>query len=335
MIEGLCWAGLLGAGWMVAMAAQAQPREPDPLPSWNEGASKRAILDFVKRVTTEHGPDYVAPPERIAVFDNDGTLWVEQPVPVQFQFVLERVKQLAPQHPEWRARQPFKAVLDNDMKALIESGHRGLMEIFAATQVGMSADAFDQLARTWLAQSRDARFHRRHDELVYQPMLEVLRLLRANGFKTFIVTGGGAEFVRAFAEPTYGIGPDQVVGSTLVTQLEPREGKPVLIRTPKIDFVDDKAGKPVGIQRHIGRRPIAAFGNSDGDLQMLQWTAAGPGPSLEVLVHHTDAAREYAYDRQAPSPIRLDKALDEAGPRGWTVVDMKADWKAIFPFDAR
>jgi phosphoglycolate phosphatase-like HAD superfamily hydrolase len=304
--------------------------DTDPLPSWNEGPAKQSILSFVAAVTNQSSPDYVPPAERIATFDNDGTLWTERPVYFQMLFAIDRVKALAPEHPEWRTTQPFKAVLENDMEALADSGEKGLLELVMATHAGNTTQEFAQIVTKWLAAARHPRFKRPYTELVFQPMLEVLEYLRANAFKTFIVSGGGIEFMRPWVQAVYGIPPEQVVGSSIKAKFEMRDGKPVLVRLPEINFIDDKAGKPVGINQHIGRRPIAAFGNSDGDLQMLQWTAAGKGKRLMLLVHHTDELREYAYDRKSHIG-RLDKALDEAKKRGWTVVDMKSDWKIIYP----
>jgi phosphoserine phosphatase len=269
--------------------------------------------------------------ERIAVFDNDGTLWAEQPMYFQLLFALDRVKALAPQHPDWKGKQPFQAVLDGDMKALAASGERGLVELMAATHAGMTTDEFIKIVTDWLASARDPRFKRPYTELIYQPMLELLSYLRANGFKTFIVSGGGIEFMRPWSERVYGIPPEQVVGSSIKTRFEMRDGRPVLFRLPEINFIDDKAGKPVGINEHIGRRPIAAFGNSDGDLEMLQWTTMSAGVRLGLIVHHTDAEREYAYDRHSHVG-KLDKALDAAAANKWTVVDMKRDWKRVFAF---
>ena len=312
----------------LALASLAAPAEP--LPSWNEGQTKRAIVDFVKRVTTTGGADFVPLPERIAVFDNDGTLWAEKPMYVQLVFALDRVKALAPAHPQWKDKQPFKAALEGDFKTVAAGGEHALVELIMATHAGMTTDAFAQVVKDWLATAKHPRFNRPYTDLVYQPMLELLAYLRANGFKTFIVSGGGIEFMRPWTEKVYGIPPEQVVGSSIKTRFELRDGTPVLVRLPEINCVDDKAGKPVGIQMHIGRRPIAAFGNSDGDLQMIQWTTAGPGARFGLIVHHTDADREYAYDLQS-SVGRLDKALDEAKRQGWTVMDMKQDWKRIFP----
>jgi len=306
--------------------------QSDPLPSWNDGASKSSITNFVARVTAQGGPDFVPPAERIAVFDNDGTLWIEQPMYVQLAFILDRVKLLAPQNPEWKSQQPFKAVLDGDMEALASSGEKGLVELIAVTHAGMTVDEFAKIVTDWLATARHPRFNKPYTELVYQPMLEVLAYLRANGFKTFIVSGGGIEFMRPWSERIYGIPPEQVVGSSIKTKFEMRDGQPRLFRLPQINFIDDKAGKPVGINEHIGRRPIAAFGNSDGDLEMLQWTTmSGSGVRLGLIVHHTDAEREYAYDRKSHFG-KLDLALDAAAVNRWTVVDMKKDWKRVFAF---
>jgi len=317
---------------LVALLALASfAAAADPLPSWNEGQAKRAIADFVKRVTTAGGADFVPVAERIAVFDNDGTLWVEKPMYVQLAFALDRVKALAPQHPEWKDKQPFKAALEDDLKAVAAGGEHALLELVMATHAGMTTDAFAQIVTNWLATAEHPRFNRPYTDLVYQPMLELLAYLRANGFKIYIVSGGGIEFMRPWTERIYGIPPEQVVGSSIKTRFELSEGKPVLVRLPEINFIDDKAGKPVGIHQHIGRRPIAAFGNSDGDLQMLQWTAAGNGLRFALIVHHTDSEREWAYDRQSHVG-RLDKAFDEAKANGWTLVDMMKDWKVIYPF---
>jgi len=302
----------------------------DPLPSWNEGNSKQAILDFVARVTDESNPDFVPEPKRITTFDNDGTLWAEKPVYFQLLFAIDRVKALAPDHPEWTTQQPFKAVLEDDMEALAAAGEHGLIELVMATHAGMTTDEFEQIVTEWLATATHPTTGRPYTEMVYQPMLEVLDFLRANGFKTFIVSGGGIEFMRPWTEAVYGIPPEQVVGSSIKTAFEVHDGEPVLVRLPELDFIDDKAGKPVGINSHIGRRPIAAFGNSDGDFQMLEWTTAGTGARLGVYVHHTDGEREWAYDRES-AVGRLDRGLDEAEERGWTIVSMKDDWRTIFP----
>jgi phosphoserine phosphatase len=306
----------------------------DALPSWNDGPAKQSIITFVEKVTDPHSKSYVKPEERIATFDNDGTLWAEQTIYFQLAFVSDRIKALAPAHPEWKTQQPFKAVLENDKKALAASGYEGLLELLMATHAGMTNAEFEETVKEWLSTARHPRFNRPYTELVYQPMLELLAYLRANGFKTYIVSGGGIEFMRPWTKRVYGIPPEQVVGSSIKTELEIRDGKPVLVRIAEIDFINDKEGKPVGINSHIGRRPIAAFGNSDGDLQMLQWAQAGDGPSFMLLVHHTDAKREWAYGRESRIG-RLDKALDEAQKQGWTIVDMKKDWKIVFPFQAR
>jgi phosphoserine phosphatase len=302
----------------------------DPLPSWNEGGPKQSIFDFVRRVTEPGGKDFVPKPERVAVFDNDGTLWVEYPMYTQVLFAFDRVKELAPQHPEWKTKQPFKALLEGDMKTVGASGMKGLMEIVLATHSGMTAAEFEKTVSNWLATHKQPRFKRLYTECVYQPQLELLAYLRANGFKTFIVSGGGIQFMRPWTEKTYGIPPEQVIGSSVVSEFQVKDGKPVLVRMPKIDFVNDKAGKPVGIYEHIGRRPIMAFGNSDSDMQMIEYTMAGEGRRLGLYVHHTDADREYAYDRKSHVGT-LDKALDQADAKGWIIVDMKNDWKTILP----
>ena len=312
------------------LGVATQVHASDPLASWRDVASKAAVIDLVEAVTQQGGPDYVPPSERIAVFDNDGTLWSEKPVYFQLLFAIDRVKALATEHPEWKTTQPFKAVLDNDMDALADSGEKGLLELVMATHAGMTTEEFSTTVTDWLATARHPRFKRSYTELVYQPMLELLAYLRDNGFKTFIVSGGGIEFMRPWVEAVYGIPPEQVVGSSIKTKFEMRDGMPVLARLPEINFFDDKEGKPVGINQHIGRRPIAAFGNSDGDLQMLQWTAAGEGRRLMLLVHHTDAEREWAYDKDSHVG-KLDKALQQARQDNWTVVDMKKDWKVIYP----
>jgi phosphoserine phosphatase len=302
----------------------------DPLPSWSDGPSKKAITGFVLRVTQQGAPDFVQPSERVAVFDNDGTLWSEQPVYTQVAFALDRVRALAPMHPEWKEAQPFKAVLEGDMKALAASGERGLLEVLAATHFGNTTEEFEQAVTAWIVAARHPSTGRLYSEMVYQPMLELLAYLRANGFKTFIVSGGGVEFIRPWAERVYGIPPEQVIGSRAKVRYEVRNGTPVLSRLAEVDLVDDKAGKPVGIHQVIGRRPIAAFGNSDGDFEMLEWATSAPGPRLGVIVHHTDGEREWAYDR-ASHVGQLVRGLDEAGKRGWVVVDMKREWRRIYP----
>jgi phosphoserine phosphatase len=321
----------------VAFAAAALAVAPrtangvgDPLPSWNAGDARQAIVAFVERVTKSGSRDFVPPPERIAVFDNDGTLWSEQPAYFQLLFAVDRVRALAPRHPEWESQEPFASVLKGDMRAVLAGGEHAVMEIVAASHAGITTDAFQTIVKEWLATSRHPISHRPYPRMVFQPMLELLTYLRANDFKTFIVSGGGVEFVRAFAEEAYGIPPEHVVGSSIVATLDATNSTPRLIKQPKVEFVDDGPGKPVGINRFIGRRPIAAFGNSDGDLQMLQWTAAGAGARLCLFVHHTDGAREWAYDRDS-NVGRLAKGLDEAKSRGWTIVDMKSDWKVVFP----
>ena len=310
------------------VTATAQPI--DPLPSWNDTAPKKAIIAFVDKVTKDGSPDFVPPRERIATFDNDGTLWAEQPIYFQFQFALDRVKTLAPQHPEWRDKEPFNHLIAGDMKAFMAGGEKSLMAVLAAAHSGMTTEEFEKVVKDWLATAKHPKTGRRYTEMVYQPMLEVLAYLRANGFKTFIVSGGGVEFMRAFAEKTYGIPPEQVIGSQGKLKFELRDGKPVLVKSPEVQFVDDKEGKAVGIQTFIGRRPIMAFGNSDGDFQMLEWTTAGKGARFALIVRHTDAEREWAYDRESHIG-KLARGLDEGPRRGWTVVSMKDDWVTIFP----
>lgn len=323
-----CLAALVLVFFCTGLAAA----QDDPLPSWNEGATKSAIVDFVSRVTTEAGADFVAAEDRIATFDNDGTLWSEQPFYFQLAFALDRIKALAPAHPEWATTEPFKSVLAGDIKGLMASGEKGLAEILAVTHTGMSTDEFSGIVQEWVKTAQHPILKRPYTDLVYQPMLELLAYLRGNGFKTFIVSGGGVEFMRPWATKAYGIPPEQIVGSSGVVKFElGPDGAPRLIKEAKVEFVDDGPGKPVGINRFIGRRPVFAAGNSDGDLQMLQWTTLNTGPRFGMIVHHTDAEREVAYDRQSAIG-KLDKALDEAPQRGWTVVDMKTDWKVIYPF---
>lgn len=312
--------------------SQDKPAAADPLASWNEGPTKKAILDFVAKVSKEGSPQFVPVADRIATFDNDGTLWTEQPMYVQGFFVFDRIKALASQHPEWKDQEPFASVLKDDIKGIAASGYKGLEEMLKATHAGMTTDEFEQIVKDWLATAKHPRFQRPYTELVYQPMLELLAFLRANGFTTYIVSGGGEEFMRPWAEKVYGIPPDQVIGSSIKLKYEVRDGKPVLVRLPELNFLDDKEGKPLEIQRHIGRRPLAAFGNSDGDFQMLEWTTSGAGPRLGLIVHHTDAQREFAYDRLSHVG-RLDKGLNEASRRGWIVVDMKTDWKKVYAFE--
>lgn len=308
--------------------AAAQPGEP--LPSWHEGETRAAILQFVADVTDEDGEHFVPVSERIAVFDNDGTLWCEQPAYTQLMFALDRVKALAPEHPEWKTQEPFASVLKGDQAGLLAQGEKGLLTLVMATHAGMTTDEFANVVTDWIQVARHPHTGRPFTEMVYQPMLELLTYLRANGFKTFIVSGGGIEFMRPWSDEVYGIPPEQVIGSSIKTEFKLVDGKPVLIRLPEIHFIDDKAGKPVGIHQHIGQRPIAAFGNSDGDLQMLQWVAGGEGRTLCLYVHHTDAKREWAYDRDSHIG-RLDAGLDIAKEQGWIVADMRRDWKKIFP----
>jgi len=306
----------------------------DPLASWREGPAKAAIVDFVTRVTTDGSPDFIPPADRIATFDNDGTLWTEQPMYVQLAFALDRIRELAPQHPEWRDRQPFKAAREGDLKTLAAGGERLVVELITATHAGMTTDEFAAIVRNWLASARHPRFNRPYTELVYQPMLELLSYLRANGFKTYIVSGGGVEFMRPWTERIYGIPAEQVIGSTIATEFEMRDGKPALVRLPQIDFIDDKAGKPVAINKFIGKKPVFVAGNSDGDLQMLQWATAEAGLRFGLIVHHTDAVREYAYDRDTPFG-RLVTALELAEKNGWVVADMKESWREIYPPSGR
>lgn len=302
------------------------------LTSWNDGKAKQSIIDFVVKVTTEGSPNFVPVAERIAVFDNDGTLWAEQPFYFQGLFVFDRVRAMVSHHPEWKDKQPFKAVIENDMKALMTAGLSGLTEIVMATHAGMTTEEFERIVKDWFAMTRHPKFNRPYTDLVFQPMLELLVFLRANNFKTFIASGGGIEFIRTFSEKVYGIPPEQVIGSSIVTKFGVRDGRSVLVREPKMDFIDDQEGKPVGINKFIGRRPIAAFGNSDGDFEMLEWVTAGTGPRFGLLVHHDDADREFAYDRASVAG-KLDRSLDEAPKHGWTVVSMKNDWKRIFAFE--
>ena len=317
-------------------SAEAPPTAKKPalalaaLPSWNDSASKRAIVDFVARVTRDGGPEFVPESERVAVFDNDGTLWAEQPLYTQLAFALDRVKALSPQHPEWQQTQPFKGVLEGDVKAVAATGEHGLLQIVAATHAGTTTEEFETIVRDWIRTARHPATQRLYTEMIYQPMLELLAYLRANAFKTFVVSGGGVEFLRPWTRRVYGIPPEQVIGSRAKVRYEVRGGVPVLLRLPEVDLLDDKAGKPDGIHQVIGRRPIAAFGNSDGDFEMLEWTTSGPGARFGLIVHHTDNEREWAYDRSSHVG-RLARGLDEASQRGWVVVDMKQDWKVVYP----
>lgn len=304
--------------------------QADELSSWNDGKAKQSIIDFVASVTAEGQVDYVAPEERIAVFDNDGTLWGEQPMYVQLAFVLDRVKALAPEHPEWKDTEPFKSALSGDFAGIAASGEKGLVQLVAATHAGMTSEEFAKVAGDWINTAKHPKTGRPYTEMVYQPMRDLITYLKDNKFKVFIVSGGGIEFMRPWTQRIYGIEPENVVGSSIKSKYEVTGGKPSIIRLPEIDFVDDGPGKPVGIYNHIGRRPIAAFGNSDGDFQMLEWTTSGVGPSFGLIVHHDDAEREYAYDRQSPFG-RLDKGLTDGPKLGWTIVSVKNDWKQVYP----
>jgi phosphoglycolate phosphatase-like HAD superfamily hydrolase len=322
--------GILTAVLVLAVTFSAMAQ--NQLQSWNEGAAKSAVVAFVERISAEASPDFVPESGRIAVFDNDGTLWAEQPMYFQLAFAIDRVKALAGSHPEWKDEEPFASLLKGDLAAALAGGEEAILEIVMASHAGMTSDEFAGVVRDWIASAKHPKTGRLYSEMAYRPMLDLLTYLRANGFKTFIVSGGGIEFMRVFAEQLYGIPPEQVVGSSGELKFEMRGDEPVLVKLPEIDFIDDKAGKPVGIQKHIGRRPIAAFGNSDGDLQMLQWTCSGAGARFCLYVHHTDAVREWAYDRESHIG-RLEKGLDEAAAKGWTVVDMQKDWKRVFDFD--
>lgn len=319
---------------MAALVVLAIPATAlaDPLPSWNDGDTKKAITTFVESVTREGSPDFVAEGERIATFDNDGTLWAEQPVYFQLLYAIDQVKKMAPDHPEWKSQEPFASVIKGDMKSVIASGKQGLMKIIAATHANMTAEEFQANVASWLKTARHPKTDKPFNEMVYKPMLELMDYLRANGFKTFIVSGGGVDFMRVFAEETYGIPPDQVVGSSLKAKYEVHNGKPAIIKLPEINLIDDKEGKPVGIHQYIGQRPIFVAGNSDGDYQMLEWATSGDGPRFGLILHHTDAKREWAYDRKSHIG-QLNKGLDDAKEKGWTVIDMQKDWKVVFPFD--
>lgn len=317
---------------LLALSATADAAaSADPLPSWNDSPAKTAIVDFVAAVTTPGSPDFVPPRERIATFDNDGTLWSEQPMYVQLAFAIDRVKAMAPDHPEWKDAEPFKSVLENDIEGLAASGQKGVAEIVAATHAGMSAAEFESIVSDWIASAKNTKTGKLDKAMIFQPMLELIAFLKANDFDVFIVSGGGVEFMRPWTEKTYGIPPENVVGSSIEMEYRPDPERPSIIRLPRVDFVDDGAGKPVGIQKFIGKRPIASFGNSDGDFEMLEWTTTGPGRRLGMIVHHDDAAREFAYDRKSTFG-RLDRALDAAPQRGWSVISMKDDWRVVFPY---
>jgi phosphoserine phosphatase len=323
---------LLLAGAFALAVSSIAAQASDPLPSWNDTATKEAIMAFVQKVTPEGGPDFVPTAQRIATFDNDGTLWSEQPLYVQALFIFDRIKALAPRYPEWNSKQPFASVLKGDVKTALAGGERALLEMAMATHAGMTTEEFDQIVRDWITTATHPKSGRLYTEMVYQPMLELLAYLRVHGFQTYIVSGGGVEFMRPWTERIYGIPPERVVGSSIKTKYDVRNGQPVLMRLPELNFIDDKDGKPAGIQQHIGRRPLMAVGNSDGDYEMLEWTSAGKGPRLALIVHHTDGAREFEYDRKSHVG-RLDKALDVAEQRGWTIIDMKRDWRRIYPFE--
>lgn len=331
-LSSLCLVGLFTSVIAPCLVAGAQESidSRQALPSWNDGPTRNSILEYVDRVTREGGSDFVPTAERIAVFDNDGTLWTEQPMYVQAFYAFDRVKELEAQHPEWKTTEPFASVLRGDFKAALSGGERSLFEIVMATHAGMTTEQFEQSVQDWINVARHPKTGRLFTEMVYAPMLEMLSYLQGKGFKVYIVSGGGIEFMRPWAEKVYGVPPEQVIGSSIKTQFEIRDGRPVLVRLPELNFVDDKAGKPVAIHLHIGRRPILAFGNSDGDLEMLQWTDSHRLPHFAVLVRHTDAEREYQYDRESHVG-RLDRALDVAEERGWLVVDMKRDWAQIYP----
>ncbi|PAU96286.1 HAD family hydrolase [Paracoccus salipaludis] len=315
---------------ILAMAAAIGPAWAQDLPSWNEGPIKDAIIDFVTAATTEGGPGWVEPEDRIATFDNDGTLWTEHPVYFQFMFVSDRIRHLAPRHPEWKLQPPFKGILEGDTKAVAASGEHGVTELMAVTHAWMTAEAFEEIVSDWISTARHPRFDRPYDSLIYQPMVELMDYLRDNGFQTWIVSGGGADFMRPWADDAYGIPPQQIIGSQIAEDYQIIEGKPQFMRKPQVFFVDDGPGKPVGIHRHIGKRPVMAFGNSDGDYQMLEYTTSGDGPSLAMIVHHTDGDREYAYDRDTHIG-RLDKAMTDAPAKGWHLIDMARDWSTIYP----
>jgi phosphoserine phosphatase len=317
-------------GFALVFGSQATAQTARSLPSWNDGKARQSIVEFVAKVTKKGSPNFVAPSERIAVFDNDGTLWAEQPMYFQAFFIFDRIKTLAPRHPQWKDKEPFASVLKGDAKSALSGGEHALLELVMASHAGMTTEEFEKIVADWISTAKHPVTGRLYTEMAYQPMLELLAYLRANGFKTFIVSGGGIEFMRPWAERVYGIPSERIIGSSIKTKFETRGGKPVIVRLPELNFIDDKAGKPAAIQHHIGRRPIAAFGNSDGDLEMLQWTAAGSRPRFCLIVRHDDAKREWAYDRKSQVG-RLDKAWDEAVAKGWTVVSMKGDWKTIFP----
>jgi len=307
----------------------------DPLPSWNDGPAKKAIMAFVNDVSREGSPNYMPPAERIATFDNDGTLWAEQPLYFQALFILDRVKVLAPQHPEWKDKEPFASLLTGDARGVLAGGEKSIVELLMVTHAGMTTAEFGQIVTEWIAAAKHPKTGRLYTEMVYQPMLELLAYLRANGFKTFIVSGGGVDFMRPWTEKVYGVPPEQVIGSSIKTKYEIRDGTPVLVRLPELNFIDDKTGKPMGIHSHIGKRPIAAFGNSEGDQQMLEWTQGGSGARLMALVHHDDVEREWAYGAGSKIGTFSDALMAQAKKSGWVVIRMKSDWRVVFPFEGR
>ncbi len=316
--------------WALTILQTGCCNSPPALESWNDSPSKSALVSFVERTTIKSSPDYLPPEERIAVFDNDGTLWCEQPIYFQFAFAIDRVRAMAPQHPEWKDQEPYKSLLAGDTKGLLATGEKGIVQLMAASHAGITTDEFDAIVKDWLKTARHPKYKRPYNELTYQPMLEALAYLRSHGYKTYIVSGGGTDFMRTFAQQAYGIPPEQIIGTTGKLKYELRDGKGVLVKLPDVEFVDDGPGKPAGIHKIIGRRPVIAFGNSDGDYQMLEYTSTSPGPRLSLIVHHTDGVREVAYDR-ASHIGKLDKALDQAPKAGWVLIDMKKDWKTIFP----
>jgi len=318
------------AVFLFTACTQKEQKASDPLPSWNESPSKTAIINFVKTTTNPGSATFIPQKDRVAVFDNDGTLWSEQPIYFQLAFAIDRVKEMADDHPEWQTEQPFKALLEGDIKTALSGGEEELLEIIMSTHAGMTTKEFEQTVKDWISSARHPQTGKLYKEMVFQPMLEVLNYLRENGFKTFIVSGGGIDFMRPWTQEVYGIPPDQVVGSSGKVKFEFIDDQPVLLKLPEINFIDDKEGKPVGIHQFIGKQPVMAFGNSDGDLAMLQYTASNMNKSLMVYIHHTDSEREWAYDRESHIG-KLDKGLDEANEKGWTVIDMKKDWKVIFP----
>jgi len=316
----------------IAETEAATVEVTDPLPSWNDSPSKKAIMSYVEDVTNPNSQNFIPIKDRIATFDNDGNLWAEQPAYFQLFFAIDRIKEMAAEHPEWRDHQPYKAVLENDMKTLMASGMEGLLEIVMASHAGITTDEFDTIVKDWVSTAKHPSKNKSYNELVYQPMLELLQYLRANDFKTYIVSGGGVDFMRAFVTEVYGIPEEQIIGSRVKTEYNYNNGNPIIKRLPHLDFIDDKEGKPLNIQKIIGKKPVFASGNSDGDLQMMQWTDSNSYKSFQLYLHHTDAEREWAYDRESHIG-KLDKGLDEAKEKGWTVIDMKNDWKAIYPFE--